>query len=94
MYLNEAARKFYDLEVITDPVLPGLEASFDNGLTWHEGEAVLGGFRWLVAGPRFNHATRETNQVDILLPTVVPKVRISAAPQFEIQDAPPITLTK
>lgn len=55
MNLNRHARDHMVLAIATDPPVTGpWEATFDDGATWHDGEAVPGHAdrtRWLIAGP-------------------------------------------
>lgn len=91
MELKVHERDYYDLEVLIVPTPPYLEASFDDGETWVRGEAVTGGFRWLVAGPSFDELP-VPGQVDIRRPTLVPQIRIPDPITAQIEYGPPITL--
>jgi hypothetical protein len=51
MQLARYARKFYKLEITTEPAVTAWEASFDRGVTWQPQTTVDTYPAWLVAGP-------------------------------------------
>lgn len=53
--MNRHERKFVQFKLATDPAVTDWELSFDDGTTWHPGEAIPGQpdtYRWLVSGSR------------------------------------------
>lgn len=93
--LSRHGREPYDQRIITDPQLNGWEASFDNGATWHLGEALVadpevGWVRWLIAGD----LAAAGASVAQLTPTgredLQPLARAIANPQIIVRDLEPI----
>jgi hypothetical protein len=91
MNLSRHAREYYQLEIVTEPDVPGgWEASFDQGETWVNGSAAtVGGgvpvIRWLLAGPEADL----TNAVPIV-GDITPLVRAVDVPELLVRKAPPI----
>lgn len=90
MDLSRFAREYYELTLTTDPVSAPAdwEASFDAGQTWVDATNVGGKSAWLVAG----RAADDTGAVAVLRHSVTPLVRLTAAPEIVVRDAPDITV--
>lgn len=53
IHRSRHSREPIEFELVTDPPITAWEASFDDGDTWHPGQAVTGKaghYQWLVAG--------------------------------------------
>jgi len=92
MQLNSYSREYYFLDIPTDPPISSAQASFDDGLTWEDGEPFDNGFRWLIQGPNAD-IPGDTMALIISMPTVVPLVRYGSPPQSRVEEAPAISLT-
>lgn len=95
MDLEPQARKYYQLKIVTNPVVSGTwSASFDDGATWVLGESQPdNNWRWLVAGPTFD----ETNAVvadytTIREPVTQVLIRLEGNPEVLVEEASTIYL--
>jgi hypothetical protein len=98
MQLNVIERDNYVLDIKTTPTLAGTpEASFDDGVTWHEGTPSDSYWAWLVAGPKFNAAASGLDAADTVA-TIThktkPLVRIKDAPVLGVRSGPAIILNR
>ena len=80
MKLARHARKFYRLELTTDPPVAASawEASFDDGATWDQATVIDGTSAWLVAGPDADPGTA----VAVLTESVTPLLRAIDSPEI------------
>ena len=91
MNLNRHAREFYTLGIVTQPPITTWEASFDAGRTWHPGEQVGQGTRWLLRGSAIpDDPARPAVEVAL---TVRPLVRGVDDPEVVVRDAPHVIVT-
>jgi len=89
MRLDPQARRYYRLEVTTEPFeVPATEweASFDGGATWLPATEVDGLPAWLIAGPYADPG----GAVAVVVKNVRPKIRVVADPEVEIENTPHI----
>lgn len=91
MYLHPSARKFYDVAITTDTPVDMWRASFDGGSTWVDGEAVAGGFRWLVRGPAFTPTDAIPSA--LVATTMEPLLSYSTNPERDVERGPLIIVT-
>lgn len=89
MRINRAAKEFYALDIVTDPVVTGpWEASFDGGETWVTGDADGAGWQWLLAGP-----DADPTDATVIDHSVSPLVRHTSNPEVIVrEDVPRVTL--
>lgn len=98
MKLNRAERDNYVVTYSTDPPLSGtVEASFDDGKTWHDGTPNAGGWAWLVAGPDFDAATLTppmdpNDTVATIEGSTTPLLRLKDDPIVDVAKGPGIRL--
>lgn len=94
MHLEPKARKYYQLSIVTEPATTATwEASFDDGVTWHEGEeSTPDVWRWLIAGPEFDPEDEvEAEYIALEVADYVPVLlKLSVNPEVVIIDGPTI----
>lgn len=78
MQLARYARKYYKLDITTEPAVTAWEASFDKGETWHPHTVVDTFSAWLVAGPDADPG----NAVAVLDSSVTPLLRAVDNPEI------------
>jgi hypothetical protein len=91
MILHRNGREYYALDITTTPstVPTDWQASFDGGSTWVAALNVSGHPAWLLAGASADIGT----SVAVLSGRVRPQVRLIAAPEIVVRDAPLIHYT-
>lgn len=91
MQLARYARKYYKLDITTEPPVAAWEASFDKGETWLPQTTVDTYPAWLVAGPDADPGTA----VAVLSESTTPWLRAIDNPEIlDVEDkAPRIYLT-
>ena len=103
MNLSRFGRKWYELEIATEPqITSGWEATFDNGTSWVNAEVVTNPVpppvratavvvRWLIQGP---NAASGAQPPDYILEaaSVAPVIRAANDPELEAFQGPIIIL--
>lgn len=90
MHLEPQARKYYQLKIVTEPVVSGTwSASFDGGNTWVSGEEQPGDlWRWLVAGPEFDEeGAVVADYTSITDPVTQVLIKLEGNPEVIVEDA-------
>lgn len=86
MQLARYARKYYKLQIDTEPAVTAWEASFDHGETWQPQTTVDTYPAWLVAGPDADPGTA----VAVLQESVTPWLRAVDNPEIlDVEDKAP-----
>lgn len=89
MRLNVHGRKFYTLQIDTEPAVDDWEASFDGGETWVPGvTSTIDGVtatRWLLAGPL---APVDDELATVIADGVEPMVRATSTAEVLVEVAP------
>lgn len=99
-------RDYYVVSYTTTPALTGtVEASFDDGDTWHDGEATtvdvdgdtVNAWAWLIAGPDYEADELDPEQnpddtVATISTSVVPLLRLADDPILDGKKGPRINL--
>lgn len=93
--LNRRGREHYDQQIITEPPVAAWEASFDDGATWHLGQALVGDpepgwHRWLVAGDLADPGASVAQLTPTGRTDLQPLARAIANPEIVVRDLEPI----